>query len=296
MVGSIGTNGMVAKTSSFYMSSIGVSPAINIDRSKVLFTKRVSGIFNECKLSLMQYGVRLQKPIVTRTNNKLEFLFTSESIDKDDYISALVTRGKYDSENAEIIKYQHIKLYGSSKEHYGDFNLPDDYDPETDHVYLIEEKPGYNHHSDIVTTPLEINVPIYKLTYDANGGVGEMKEKRMIPNLNKFNLKIVKPTLTLVGGSGSANATLEGLAAFNKATGLNISESDITYAGRDGTNYASSKTAPTAAGKYTASITVGGVFASVDYSIVLRGDVNNDGRVNMKDLVALQRLVNGWTV
>ena len=80
-------------------------------------------------------------------------------------------------------------------------------------------------------------------------------------------LTIVAPAKTTYGDKESANAALSGLDAFKQATGLKVSASDITYAGRNKTTYASSTTAPTDAGDYTASITAGGVTASVDYSI-----------------------------
>ena len=92
-------------------------------------------------------------------------------------------------------------------------------------------------------------------------------------------LTIVKPTLTTVGGTGDAAATLDAdaLAAFNAATGKSLAATDIKYVGRDGTTYAESATAPTKAGKYTAKLTLSGVktaegedksvTASVEYSI-----------------------------
>lgn len=96
-------------------------------------------------------------------------------------------------------------------------------------------------------------------------------------------LTIATPTLTYSGQTGdgiSASATLTGLADFNTATGLSVSADSIKYVGRDGTTYTESTTAPTAACKYTAKITLSGVTtsegenqtvaASVDYSIKVK--------------------------
>ena len=90
-------------------------------------------------------------------------------------------------------------------------------------------------------------------------------------------LTLTAPTLTTVGGTGSASASLDGLTVFNTATGLSVSAENINYVGRDGTSYDESTTAPTVAGKYTAKITLSGVktsegenksvTASVDYEI-----------------------------
>ena len=75
---------------------------------------------------------------------------------------------------------------------------------------------------------------------------------------------------TALNFDGTAKAaTLDGLDAFNTATGQNISAADIIYSGTlsDGTAYPASSTAPTNAGDYTASVTVEGATASVSYSI-----------------------------
>ncbi|MBQ8950187.1 MAG: LPXTG cell wall anchor domain-containing protein [Eubacterium sp.] len=95
-------------------------------------------------------------------------------------------------------------------------------------------------------------------------------------------LTIVKPALTnwIEIRDGSEKATLSGLEAFTSATGQAIAATQIKYVGRDGTTYAESATAPLAAGKYTAGITLAGVktsegedksvSASVDYEIAKR--------------------------
>ena len=90
-------------------------------------------------------------------------------------------------------------------------------------------------------------------------------------------LTINVPTLTYYGGSGSGNATLDGLQDFNTATGLNINASGITYynATKSGTTYTKSGealgSAPTNAGDYVAEITVNtgenDVTVSVGYTI-----------------------------
>lgn len=77
-----------------------------------------------------------------------------------------------------------------------------------------------------------------------------------------------KTTLTLKAPTkGAYEATLEGLTAFNAATGLTVSTADILYSGRGNTNYPESATAPTAKGTYTAKLTVEGATAALDYEI-----------------------------
>ena len=82
---------------------------------------------------------------------------------------------------------------------------------------------------------------------------------------SKVTLKIVKPTLSVEGGTGDAAATLEGLTGYNAATGLSLAESNIEYATAGSSNYSS--TAPTTKGSYVARITAGTVTALVSYEI-----------------------------
>ena len=95
---------------------------------------------------------------------------------------------------------------------------------------------------------------------------------------SKATLTIAKPTLETYGEAGKSEvASLTGLQDFNTATGKSLAVTNIKYVGRDGTEYTESTTAPTNAGKYTATITLSGVktsagdnqnvTASVDYEI-----------------------------
>lgn len=84
------------------------------------------------------------------------------------------------------------------------------------------------------------------------------------------SMYIEAPAKTQYGDGKDAKATLDGVADFNDfiiATNNTYSASNIKYVGRGSTSYAESSTAPTAAGTYTAKITVGGATAKVDYTI-----------------------------
>ena len=87
-------------------------------------------------------------------------------------------------------------------------------------------------------------------------------------------LSLVAPTLTIYGGTGDATATLDGVADFNTATGLNVQASSIIYWNAkiqegvyktDGDQPLTA--APTSAGNYLAKITVNNCIAAVGYTI-----------------------------
>jgi len=99
---------------------------------------------------------------------------------------------------------------------------------------------------------------------------------------SRATLTIVAPTLTVYGGTGSAAATLDGLDAFNAATGLNVDAHSIVYwkakiiegvYKTDGNEPLAG--APTNAGNYLAKITVSNCIASVGYTIAKADPIAN---------------------
>ena len=115
-------------------------------------------------------------------------------------------------------------------------------------------------------------VHVHDFTYSADGAAitATCTEEDCDLTDSKATLTIVAPMLTTYGQTGediSAAATLTGLDDFNTATSKTVAETEIKYVGRDGTTYDENEAAPSAAGKYTAKITVEGVTASVDYEI-----------------------------
>lgn len=129
------------------------------------------------------------------------------------------------------------------------------------------------------TSQMEITLDIHKhsFTYAADGAritatCGETGGTCDLTG-RAVSFTLTAPAKTKDIDSNSAEATLSSteLAAFNQATGLNVSAQDIKYVGRGNTAYAESTTAPTVAGTYTAKVTVGTgentATATVDYTI-----------------------------
>ncbi|MBR3024716.1 MAG: hypothetical protein IKH71_09715, partial [Oscillospiraceae bacterium] len=96
-----------------------------------------------------------------------------------------------------------------------------------------------------------------KITADCEGSIGDC-DLTSAPELT-----LVAPAKKKDTDNLSAAATIDGLEAFNTATGKNISAADIEY--YSGTTKLNA--APTAEGDYTAKLTVDGATASVAYSI-----------------------------
>ena len=122
---------------------------------------------------------------------------------------------------------------------------------------------------------------------------------------SRATLTIVAPTLTVYGGTGSAAATLDGLDAFNAATGLNVDADSIVYwkakiiegvYKTDGNEPLAG--APTNAGNYLAKITVSNCIASVGYTIA-KADPIYTAPTGLTavfgDLLSKVTLPDGWS-
>ncbi|MBR4910921.1 MAG: dockerin type I repeat-containing protein, partial [Clostridia bacterium] len=121
---------------------------------------------------------------------------------------------------------------------------------------------------------------------------------------SRATLTIVAPTLTVYGGTGSAAATLDGLDAFNAATGLNVDADSIVYwkakiiegvYKTDGNEPLAG--APTNAGNYLSKITVSNCIASVGYTIAKADPsytVPTDLTATYGDTLADVELPAGW--
>jgi len=107
----------------------------------------------------------------------------------------------------------------------------------------------------------------HAFTYEADGAVITATCTSDCTLENMPSITLSAPTLEYEGEEGSEVATVSDLETFNTITGLSVSASDIVYVGTGDTEYNENTTAPTAAGTYEASLTVGNATASVSYEI-----------------------------
>ncbi|MBO4584721.1 MAG: hypothetical protein J5756_06610 [Clostridia bacterium] len=174
-----------------------------------------------------------------------------------------------------------FKLAAGTTMKYGDLvtittytgDLADAYDA----IREIEDINGQIVQNAAKYVTLSVPAHTHSFTYSASGAVVAAACSAGCPagydDANKPALTIVAPTLTTCGGTGSASATLDGLADFNSATGLSVSADNIAYYNTklEGTQLvkdgAALAAAPTGAGTYWAEIVVEGATASVTYTI-----------------------------
>ena len=80
-------------------------------------------------------------------------------------------------------------------------------------------------------------------------------------------LEMKAPELTTYGGEESPEMVLDGLDKFTKETGMTVDPDSIVYEGTGDTVYPECETAPTGAGTYKATLSVGDMTISTEYSI-----------------------------
>ena len=288
----------------FVYREYGVRPAFNINLSSILLTSaatggKSSGIIGadslvtvgsndsgEWKLTLKDDGStgsignghagftasRADSGNVLAGEN-IKINYSGGQTGENEYVSVFLK----DSEG-KIVYYGHLAEQSASAEE-APLTIPSDITPGTYTVGVFAEQCNGDNKTDygsaISTFDITVVTHTHNFTYSAdadtitatcsNGdGHCTLDDGTGAP---KVSFTIAKPDLTTYGGSESASATLTGLSDFNAATGLSVAESAIMYEGRDGTTYAANTTAPTKAGKYTASITVQGQTATVNYEI-----------------------------
>ena len=133
---------------------------------------------------------------------------------------------------------------------------------------------------------------VHGMSYDKSGATVTAEcawpDSCSLPD-GKVALTIKAPTLTTYGGTGNAEATLEGLADFNTACRMSLAENDIKYyrATKSGSTYTKEggalPAAPTDAGDYLAEMPVptdgdgSYVYAAVGYTIAKTDDGGGSG-------------------
>ena len=315
-----------------YYGNYGVSPALNLNLESVIFSSEISYGY---KLTIKDANMTIAQTggsDVTRDGNVVTVPYTISGTNSGNatQVSVLITDSAYSAGTAATSGYSYLKLTVDTWDTSGTgtFTLPAAYADKTCgtdyYAYILAEDVNDGTATDYASVPTPIMMPpphTHDFTYSAEDATitatcanndGECPLDDGNGN-NTVTLTIAAPERTTYGGSESASATLTGLSDFNAATRLSVAESAIMYEGRDSTTYAANTTAPTAVGKYTASITLSGVkingggtgnvTASVDYEItpatmtVNAPDVNTVYDGNSHGItVTVTNPVSGYTI
>ena len=180
-------------SSSLGVSYAGVSPALNIDISSILFSSLIFGAegetYSEYKLTLLDsdinIGVKNGAEVTYKRNViTVPYLITGDSAQNVNRISVLVTDKDYTDSTASIIQYGKLSANGGTGvSGTGSLTLYDDVENilrSGNHIYIIAEDVNGIYETDYASVPLEVypveeRTPIepsefYMINFDANGG------------------------------------------------------------------------------------------------------------------------------
>ncbi len=166
------------------ISSNGVSPALNIKLSSVLFSSVVSitgagEIGAEYKLTLVDKDIEFNHgSLIRESRTSITIPYTFEGT--FNHISLLITgkndtwtTGKGWNDGAEMYHYSTAAI--SATKGTVTLTLPDDFEINKLNykVWIFAEEKNGTYETDYAGTPIEVDIP-FKLEYDANGGTGSM--------------------------------------------------------------------------------------------------------------------------
>ena len=147
-----------------------LSPAFNLDLSKIIFTSVVDADNDIFKLTILDPDLNVEflkdnsgNDMVDNWSNTVTF--TCEVPDGATGLSVLITEDAYTpgvSDPSKMKYYGAVELaesyYGTAKK--GSFVLPEGYDPDTDHVYILAEMSSEDHRlTDYAGLPCELTIP-----------------------------------------------------------------------------------------------------------------------------------------
>ena len=178
----------VLSLGSVLIGTTGVAPALNIDRSSVIFSSLISGTFNttgaEYKLTLKDMNLIVTLPAgreVMAAGNEVMVPYEVAGPDAGSAtrLSCLITDKKYSESDAKILYYDAMggtfAVTGST----GTFTLPYDLDMKDwgsgYHVYILAEDINEGKLTDYASEPCEISaskiIPAYTVTVSNDGNV-----------------------------------------------------------------------------------------------------------------------------
>lgn len=153
----------------FVFEENGVVPACNLDPSSILFLtpadRAKSGEIepvlteeiHEWKLTLSE-GRTLRTDEVERHSDEITVPYTYEGMDANQ-ISVLITDGDYREEDASVTYYGKVSEDAFERAGTVTFTLPDEFDEESDQVYLMAEQVNTGNGTDYASEPAGLELP-----------------------------------------------------------------------------------------------------------------------------------------
>ncbi len=167
-VGGVGNGGDISNYN-VNETYLGVSPALNIKLSSVLFSSEISAGSGEYKLTLIDDKLNIAlEGNVTRENNEvtIPYKLSGDEAGNVNQVSVLITENKYESGNVNEVKklyYAALSLSGNK----GTFSLPADSTLDLSdkvcgkdyYAYIVAEDVNGTYETDYASEPCRIDIP-----------------------------------------------------------------------------------------------------------------------------------------
>ncbi len=289
---------------------IGVSPALNINLSSVIFSSLIPGTegsagADEYKLTLLDSKMIIAEGSagVSRSGNTITvpYSITGEHKNDANQVSVLIMDSAYSAGTAATSGFTYLKLdvgsFGTTGT--GTFTLPAAYAKKTCgtdyYAYILAEDINNGNATDYASAPASITIPAactHSWTYSASGATITAKCTSGCPdgydNTNAITLTLTAPTGSTTYDGNPREVTVSGYPATapaNLAAAPTVTYYQSTGSGSTTPSGSALSGAPSDMGTYVAQMTWDGKTASLAFAITGRtmtvsasdGDVNYDG-------------------
>ena len=278
--GFVGDRGTLTRDHVYY-NGVGVSPALNINLSSVIFSSLISGTAGEAgaeyKLTLLDSDMEIGvgSAGVSQSGNTITVPYSISGDHKNNanQVSVLIMDSAYSAGTAATSGFSYLKLdvgsFGTTGT--GTFTLPAAYADKTCgtdyYAYILAEDINNGNATDYASAPASITIPAahtHSWTYSASGAT-------ITATCNSVGTCDITSGKTITISAPAAPLTYNGQPkAATLSTGYDTTAFPgtytIRYQGTGSTTY-DSTTAPSAVGTYQAGFTAGTATASVEYEI-----------------------------
>ena len=292
-----------------YNDYIGVSPALNINLSSVIFSSLIpeteGSAGTEYKLTLLDSKMIIAEGSagVSRSGNTITVPYSITGDHKNDanQVSVLIMDSAYSAGTAATSGFTYLKLdvgsFGTTGT--GTFTLPKAYADKTCgtdyYAYILAEDINNGNATDYASAPASITIPAahtHSWTYSASGATITAKCTSGCPdgydNTNAITLTLTAPTGSTTYDGNPREVTVSGYPATapaNLAAAPTVTYYQSTGSGSTTPSGSALSGAPSDMGTYVAQMTWDGKTASLAFAITGRTmtvsasdvDVNYDG-------------------
>lgn len=218
------------------LDSVGVSPALNINLSSVLFTSVISGTKGETgaeyKLTLLDNDMTIAgNGNVSRSGDTVTVPYTISGTNSGSatQVSVLILDKEYTAGNtngATVLAYEKLAVDSFSVTGTGTFTLPAELLDKTCgtdyYAYIIAEDVNGEKETDYASTPVSITVPASKYTVTVTNTAVLTVTENSTPDPDPIDYNILDGANSSWTQNSDGGLSIRGSGAFSKFVGVKV--------------------------------------------------------------------------